>query len=1593
MKKSTLLKLSATVLAALSLTAAVSAKGFTKTNEYTEGKFTDVPEKQWYATEVKSAYELGFMNGQSDTLFAPDGNVTVAEGITMASRVHSIYNGKEIKSVEGGKWYDMYIAYAKENGLVADGQFTNFDRNIMRYEMAVMFANAMPAEYFAAKNDIKDIPDVAETEEYYDDLMMLYKAGVVLGSDDYGNFYATNPIKRSETAAIINRVALPENRKEGKLAEYGDRDQAVFLIEDYSFGKAPHSGTYFGSGWLVEDLGSSAFNEVGSIKPVLTDDSDKRVIYAHRDVKVQTKGKVMTELNFSVAGSGSKFMFKDSDGKVFAELVHKNAKLFFISDKEYDLGISLTGGAVWAYTELDLDNDTMYIAIDGVEVGTYPLNPVKDLATLTAGTTKELEGTLSMGAVHMWVNYDVFDVFRTNKEGKAPFGWSVEGNVKTTPVDTSSTYDVIGVAITDAGKMTKKFAPVTDKFVYETFLLVPEGQPAYVALYNGEKEAVKVTASADGKFVSQGKELRKFNNAVWQQVRVEADTAANTALIKINGKKTQTVAFNEDAVDSIVIAFEGKGTMLVDDAELYNVFDYADYVPTPVPVTDDEWIVGMSVCSLWREGTHYGWYCIDGYEENQPVLGYYDEGLPEVADWEIKFLAEHGYDFQHYCWYLGTQGKAPIKNTRLASAILDGYFNAKYSDMCDMMIMWENAGCNYKSPEFFYDYVWPYWCEWYFSDDRYLRIDNKAPLTIYRYGKFIENMGGEEGAKKAIEFMREDIKKLGYDDMIIFFTDRGANADTNKKMKNVGADALLSYTFGENAYSSKYQFDCMNSAFNAGTLSLLPCIGVGFNDIGWTEERTPYATAEEHKAVMEWAKSDYLPRIEAREGKEWMGKFVFHTTWNEYGEGHYIMPANLNKFGYVDANRAVFSSVAGKDDSKHFDIEPTDNQKARLGYLYAGTHTSMRKLQLADGGASSIANNEPVYVFNFENKDECSLWSSMMNCTYPVYDEAEKALVAATTTKDGAIKNVIMEAIAIDADEAKYCRIVMKHEKGSASGNLFFKQSGDKDWTSAKGFAFNCQSENGEYAEIIIDLTKNSYWNGTIKELRFDPCDDVQKFYIKSIEFLSNRSKDAFTIDVDSYKMSFPKERYTKVGDEVFVAGNPSEGFYSLQNMYYKWNRFTGKLIVKAHTGTTFEFNVGSDKALVDGKEMTLASKIELYDGLVKVPVMFIYKNAGVEYKTNERGVEITVRDKSIKEALTSRVENQWEFNVANDLEGWTITCGQGAVTGGNIFFTASPVSSTKTGFDPQISIKSVSFPAEYYNKCQIRVRPTFDDENTSDNQLTVYFATSLEAGLSESKTVRANLNNLTPDAEGYYNIELDMTTNEKWTGNINTLRIDPTNRPGYYEIDYVRMIVDPEMEAKVEAAAKEKAEQLMLLMAADEGKPFYIKNPDAESITGNHDATSGNCEVSIVEDDEKQGNKAYLLTPTVSSKKSWSYFIVPTRFKPGVKYRIDVDIKAVSDQNGNPVTNGTFVVNFRYTDKDSSGNFKTMMDHPLNDARVTASTVDGWVHLTCEHTISEASIDRSNDFFTIFANPQGDDTNPINMSYMVDNIVVTVVE
>jgi len=122
------------------------------------------------------------------------------------------------ENLKTDKWYDMYIDYAVENHLIGKTQYKteDYNRNITRAEICDMFAAAIPEDYFTPINDIKGIPDVLRDQKNSDVYLTLYKAGVLLG-DTNGNFNPEADIKRSEIAAIINRVALPDARVKGTI--------------------------------------------------------------------------------------------------------------------------------------------------------------------------------------------------------------------------------------------------------------------------------------------------------------------------------------------------------------------------------------------------------------------------------------------------------------------------------------------------------------------------------------------------------------------------------------------------------------------------------------------------------------------------------------------------------------------------------------------------------------------------------------------------------------------------------------------------------------------------------------------------------------------------------------------------------------------------------------------------------------------------------------------------------------------------------------------------------------------------------------------------------------------------------------------------------------------------------------------------------------------------------------------------------------------------------------------------------------------------------------------------------------------------------
>lgn len=183
---------------------------FTASKAY-DNRFTDVTTDKWFYDFVTTAYEYGLANGTSNTKFSPDSKFTVAQALTAAVNIHKTYYGMTVRAAaEGEAWYTPYVEYCVENGIITAGQFAEFDKNITRGEMAIVFANILPSDEYAAKRTGVN-PDVTSDMTCFKAVEKLYQAGIV-GGDDKGNYRPNDEIIRSEACVIFTRIALPSKR-------------------------------------------------------------------------------------------------------------------------------------------------------------------------------------------------------------------------------------------------------------------------------------------------------------------------------------------------------------------------------------------------------------------------------------------------------------------------------------------------------------------------------------------------------------------------------------------------------------------------------------------------------------------------------------------------------------------------------------------------------------------------------------------------------------------------------------------------------------------------------------------------------------------------------------------------------------------------------------------------------------------------------------------------------------------------------------------------------------------------------------------------------------------------------------------------------------------------------------------------------------------------------------------------------------------------------------------------------------------------------------------------------------------------------------
>lgn len=180
--------------------------------------FSDVGPRDWFSVWVDIAYNLGLMEGVGGGRFGPNQTLTVAEALKLAAFLESQATGDtfHLQAVTGSPWYRASVDYCEAKGILAPGEFDDFERPITRAEMARIFAATSLARSLPERNSLSrvraSVPDVGPGDYAAEAIYSLYAKGILTGIDGSLTFRPEDSLTRAEAAAIVSRLARAEQR-------------------------------------------------------------------------------------------------------------------------------------------------------------------------------------------------------------------------------------------------------------------------------------------------------------------------------------------------------------------------------------------------------------------------------------------------------------------------------------------------------------------------------------------------------------------------------------------------------------------------------------------------------------------------------------------------------------------------------------------------------------------------------------------------------------------------------------------------------------------------------------------------------------------------------------------------------------------------------------------------------------------------------------------------------------------------------------------------------------------------------------------------------------------------------------------------------------------------------------------------------------------------------------------------------------------------------------------------------------------------------------------------------------------------------------
>lgn len=995
-----------------------------------------------------------------------------------------------------------------------------------------------------------------------------------------------------------------------------------------------HAPNGIESGWEIDNRAGRPRTELdssGVLSDVMTDEHSRLIRYFN----VVSEGSIdlQFQVNYVYNFNGNVLSLNDAEGNSIYRLVTSEGR-FAIQQIDGSLTYVTQETCMAPYKVIfrvtaDLDTGTAHTWINNVDCGTSALlgSSIRSLSFETSDET--LNETQVIGG-YVQANYAVYEAFDDpvsviNCEFENANQLVLRNQAMELPAGVQTARD---------------FAPRGGKVVFQTYVYLPENSAGHIRLSDGGQELFAVEMR-DGAFRTADAELKAYSDKLWYHLRLEADLDAHTVTVKVNHQTKGTFALPENitVLNRFELVNTGNTEIGFDDLQVFDLVDYD--VPAPVvPEKENDYILGMNVCSLWRNGEHFGWSAITPYDDLKSVLGYYDEGQPETADWEIRFMAEHGINFEAFCW-LGRDTDQPMKIAWDSTQLNDAYLEAKYSNFVKFCLIWEaQNGSTPNTSTDFRNYFVPYWLEYYFSNPNYMTIDGKPVFMIFGAQTLVNKFGNT--LKDEFDYLRGEVRKLGFEDMLIL----DCNSYMNTSLKQYGFDGWYAYNWGKQGCYFSANESMTMYAVNQNDVYTVPTISTGFNAIGWSGIRTPVMSLEEFRQTNEWVKNVYLPTY-AQKGT-WQEKLIMLSNWNEYGEGTYLMPCEgTHGFGYLDILREMYTTGGA-----HEDIVPNEEQLARITHNYPQDRRVLRQ----DGTYQRpMSSNVRTVDMTADN------WHDWMDTNHILEDETvdENGRTLYVGDHDDPQLNFskkFYEGLA--AKDVLAIRVVASIPKGKFM-QLFFGVNGTG---LSEGNSIRIYAESDEEHEYVFELSSVENWNGQITALRLDPLSGANThFTIRSITL--ELQDEVPEIIVNGLRLENTMQIQTVDGVDYMPFDPTVSLIQEYLYTYYEWNH-DAQVLTLTRDGHSYRFAAGSSVAVKDGtEEIPLDGAVFMNSGIPMLPIESFARVLGFPCIRQEKDYCIDTPEKTLfsRAAQSASGKNVWVFDTlgyfgqtsAFQLRGW----------------------------------------------------------------------------------------------------------------------------------------------------------------------------------------------------------------------------------------------------------------------------------------------------------------------------------------------------